>query len=282
MSVIIIIYHTSRFFYRLFVTVGAAVYLYVRPSCPTSIIIPSVLSISIIGFLVLQLAAVFVDVMIMAVSNLGSLHNCAPRQNVVVLVYIGSAIFFGLTCWDIFNTFTVFSSGISNEQLANCTSYTLALTTYRAIVLSYWGMLLFLFGMYAILMDPFNCCVGSARLRHLEDDIITLKTMRDKVRVQSDSYYHIHPKQGAHSSNMSFSVYLRELIGRHCNRRKPGQITTPRKQAISDFTAIFKVIFEDFDYTFLDLSAGFKLASIYHEKLREQNKDPTDLIKKVQ
>ena len=268
--------------YRLFVTVGAAVYLHVRPSCEASVTFPSILSISIIGFIVLQLAAVIIDVMIMVASNLGSLSNFAPRQNVVVLVYIGLAVFFALIGWDIFNTHTVFHPGISNEQLANCTSYTSAVTMYRAIVLTYWGVLVFLFSMYAILMDPFNLCLSSDRLRHFEDDIITLKAARDKGRIQNDNYHPIRQKQGAHSSNISFSVYLRELIARQCNRHQPGRIITPRNQAISDFTAIFSVIFKDFDYTFLDLSAGFKLASLYHEKLREQNKDPADLIKKVE
>lgn len=266
--------------FRLFVSLGAAIYLFLHPDCAAiPVTIPPLLSFSIIGFMVLLLAAVVNDIVIMLVSNLGSLRNFTPRKNIDIFLYIGSAIFLGQIGWDVFSTYTVFSPQVINEQLTNCTSYMTAVTIYKAVVLSYWGIMAFLFCVYAILMDPCSRCLLSARLRNLEDDIIEVEQARNKRGEPNNTDYPIHSRQGAHNNKISCSVWLRQLCGK-CHERQ-GRISTPKEQALSDFAATFKVLFEDVDYAFLDIVAGLKLASLYHEKMREKNKDPTDLIKKV-
>ena len=270
----------NKLCHRFFVALGAAVYLFLHPSCGPTLTIPPLLSISIIGFMVLQLSATINDIIIMVISNLGSLRSFAPRKNIDIIIYISLVIYVGQIGWDVYSTYTIFSPQVVDEQLTNCTSYATAVKMYKAVVLSYWGVLVFLFCMYAILMDPFNCCLLSARLRNLEDDIIALEEARNTKRESNSDDYPTHLRQGAHSNNISCSVWLRQLCG-SCNKRR-GRISTPKKQALSDLAANFKVLFEDTDYAFLDIMAGLKLASLYHEKMREEDKDPIDLIKKVQ
>lgn len=267
-------------FFRLFVSLGAAIYLFLHPDCPAiAVTIPHLLSLSIIGFMVLLLAAVINDIVIMVVSNLGSLRNFTPRKNIDIFLYISSVIFLGQIGWDIFSTYTIFSPQVIDEKLTNCTSYMTAVTVYKVVVLSYWGILVFLFCVYVILMDPCSRCLLSARLRNLEGDIIEVEQARNKKREPNSTDYPIHSRQGAHSNKISCSVWLRQLCGK-CNERR-GRISSPKEQALSDFAATFKVLFEDVDYAFLDIVAGLKLASLYHEKMRENNKNPADLIKKV-
>ncbi len=263
--------------FRLFVALGVAIYLFLHPGCKA--ISPPFLSTSIIGFMVLQLAAVINDVVIMIISNFGSLRNFTPRKNIDIFLYTGFAIYLGLIGWDIFSTYTVFSPQVTDEQLTNCTTYMTAATVHKVVVLSYWGVLVFLFCMYAILMDPCSRCLLSARLRNLEDDIIEVENARNKKREPNSSDYPIHSRRGAHSNKISCSIWLQQLCGKYNKRR--GRISTPKEQALSDFAAAFKVLFEDVDYTFLDIVTGLKLVSLYHEKMREINKDPTDLIKEV-
>ena len=269
-------------FFRLFVSLGAAIYLFLHPDCAAiPVTIPPILGLSIIGFMVLLLAAVINDIVMMVVSNLGSLQNFTPRKNIDIFLYIGFVIFLSQIGWDVFSTYTVFSPLVINEQLTNCISYNTAITVYKVVVLSYWGILILLFCVYAILMDPCSRCLLSARLRNLsfEDDIIEVEQARNKRGEPNSTDYPIHSRQGAHSNKISCSIWLRQLCGK-CNERR-GRISTPKEQALSDFAATFKVLFEDVDYAFLDIVAGLKLASIYHEKMREKNKDPTDFIKKV-
>ena len=260
-------------------SLGAAIYFFLHPDCATvPVTLPPLLSLSIIGFMVILLAALINDMLIMVVSNLGSLRNFTPRKNIDILLYIGFVIFLGEIGWGVLNTYTVFSPQVATDE-TNCTSYMMAVRLYKAVVLSYWSIVVFLFCMYAIVMDPCNRCLLSARLRNLEDDIIEVEQARSERKEPNVTNYLIHYKQGVHSNKMSCTVWLRQLCAKRTERQ--GQISTPREQALSDFTTTFKALFEDINYSFLDIMAGLKLASLYHDKMRENNKDPTDLIKKV-
>ena len=256
---------------RFYVTLGAAIYLFLHPGCETpSLDIPLVLSISIIGFMVVQLAGIINDSIIMAISNLGSLSNFEPRKKIEIFVCIGAIIYFTEVSWDIYSTYSVFSPHVTAEQITNCSSYATALKIYQGVILSHWGIVIFLFLLYLFWLDPFHLVHLTSRPQQFEDDLAELEKTRRKE-------YPAHPKRGVHSNAISCIIWLKQC----CKKRG---ISTPRQQALRDLANAFEMLFEgieDMDYTFLDIVSGFKLMSVYHEKLRERNKDPAELIIKV-
>lgn len=247
----------------------SALHLFLRLDC-IALVIPTLLIVSVIGFMVIQFAGIVNDSIIIAISNMGSLRNYSPRKGIEIFIYTGWIIYLIEIGWDVYSTYTVFSPQVADEQLTNCTSYATALTIYKAVVLSHWGLLFILFTMFTLLMDPFNCCLLSTKLKDIENSILALEEDRSKMLQSTESGI------GVHRNPFDCAAWCRCSSG-------GGVTTNSRNNALRDMVHVFRVLFDDLPhkYTFLDLVAGFRLQLLYHNKLRESDKDPTYLIKKV-
>lgn len=215
--------------------------------------------------MVVQCAGIVNDIIIIVVSSTGSLSNFSPRKKIEIFIYIAWLIYLVEICWDVFNTYTIFSPQVVDEELNNCTAYFSALTVYRAVVLSHWGLVVILFVVFTFLLDPLNCCLLSAKINDIEQ---VLKDMEEAGNEQTGF-------PGLHRNPFNIAAWCQ-----CCDR---GDVASRRQNALSDLVHLFREIFDglETEYTFLDLVAGFRLQLIYHKKLRESGKDPTHLIKKV-
>ena len=117
-------------------------------------------------------------------------------------------------------------------------------------------------------MDPLGCYNLQSNIQKYYDDITDLENSRNDT---DSTVVPIGDKQGVHTNPASCVIWLRQC----CKKRK---VSTARKQALGDMVNTFRVLFEDWDYTFFDVRSGFKLMSLFHEKMREDNKDPARLI----
>ena len=239
----------------------SALHLFIHPNCQ-SLAIPTVLTISLIGFMVVQFGGILNDIIIIAVSSRGSLSNFSPRKKIEVFVYTGWAIYLVEIAWDAFSTYAVFSPEVQDEELGNCTAYATALTIYQVVILSHWGPVIMLFAIFIFMFDPLNCCLLSAKINDIEQ---VLEDMEQEGGEQTDF-------PGFHRNPFNFAVWCRCCDG-----------GANRKNALGDLVHLFRVIFDglETEYTFLDLVAGFRLQLIYHSKLRDSGIDPTHLIKEV-
>ena len=266
--------------------VGSAAYLFLHPDCAT-LSIPLILSVSVIGFMAIQLAGLTSDILIMVVSNLGSLGNFMPRRKIELFIYIGWAIYLCQIGWDVYSTYTIFSPQVVTEQLTNCTSYSTALTIYKAVILSHWAVVVFLFAAFSCLMDPCGVCLLATKLRDIEDDLKELERKREaRERIQSDeeSAAVDTSVEGVHKVYINCSTWAYQCRRHHCHSpcsRRDQEISASKEKALGDMLNVFRVLFEGMDYTFLDLLSGFKLALIYHEKMRSAGKDPAGMMIRV-
>ena len=273
--------------YRFFASLGAVIYLFLRPGCP-DLALPPLLSVSLIGFLVIQLAGAVNHVIIIITSSLGSLSDFMPRKKVDIFIYIGCVIYFVQIGWGVCSTYAVFSPQVVNDQLTNCTSFTTSLTINRAVILSHWAVVLLMFAGFACFLDPCGVCLVATKVKDIEDDLKAVEEKRKKAesRIQSDgedSTDFETSASGLHSINCAVCVYKcrqNYCSSQSCSRQGE-RISVSKENALRDFTNIFQVLFEGMDYTFLDLWSGFKLAMTYHEKLRENGRDPADVMRKV-
>lgn len=212
--------------------------------------------------MLVQFGGILNDVIIIAVSSRGSLSNFSPRKKIELFVYFGWAIYFVEIGWDTFSTYAIFSQEVQAEELGNCTAYSTALTIYKVVILSHWGVVIMLCVFFTFLLDPLNCCLLSAKINDIEQVLEDVE--------KSDSEHANFP--GLHRNPFNFAVWCCWCGG-----------GTNRKNALSDLVHLFRVIFDghETEYTFLDLVAGFRLQLIYHSKLRDSGIDPTNLIKEV-
>ena len=208
----------------------------------------------------IQLAGIVNDMIIMVVSSHGSLSNFEPRKKVEIFVYVSCVIFLTQVGWNVFSTYATFSPQVMDEELTNCTSYATAVDIYEGVVLSHWASLIFVILLHVLWMDPLRCCHLQSKIQEYHDSLTALD--------QSGS------SQGVHSNTASLTTWLKQC----CKRRG---LSTARRQALGDMVSTFKVLFEDWEYTFFDVRSGLKLMSLFHEKMREKNKDPAGLIIKV-
>ena len=262
--------------YRTFVALVSAIYLLQKDGCPAGLDIPTLLAVSVIGFMVIQLAGIFNDIAIIVSSTRGSLSNFSPRKIVEIFIYIGWIIYFVEIIWDIYSTYSVFSPPVTDEQHTNCTAYSTSLTVFRAVVLSHWGLEIILLVVFIFLLDPLNCCLLSAKFNDIETVVQVLEKEREKdSELETDA--HDHDQPGVHNNPFNWAVW--------CSRccKKEGVAADSRNNALRDLVHLFRVIFDglDTEFTYLDLIAGFRLQLIYHSQLRKSGNNPIDLIKKV-
>lgn len=254
--------------------IGAVVYLFLRPGC-LSLPVPIIFSISIIGFSVIQLAGIFNDLIIMVISNLGSLAVTEPRKKIEFFIYLAFSIYLFEIAWDSFSTYTVFSSPVSSPQL-NCTSYENVLTIYKAVVLIDWAVLAVIFVLFVILLDPLGCCLFSSLIRNIEEDL-----KRARAQVDNEEGTHEH-KPGVHKNHIDASLWLHRCKRRYCQCAKRGGLSNSEQEALGDVVKAFGVLFSDVDFTFTDILSGFRLALAYQRKLRsEVGGDPGGEMKNV-
>lgn len=250
------------YIYRILVAFASALQLFIRLECPT-LVIPTLLTVSVIGFMVIQFAGIVNDFVTIVISNMGNLKNVVPRRKIEIFVYIGWIIYTFEIGWDVYSTYAVFSPQVADKQLTNCTSYDTALKIYRAVVLSHWGVLFILFAIFTFLMDPFNRCQLRSKINYIESSILALEEDRSRI---------VKTQTGVHRNTFSCAALCRCCA-------EGGAL----KSTLGDVVHLFRVLFDglDVEYTFLDLVSGFKLLADYHKKLRESGKDPTNLIKRV-
>ena len=241
----------------------SAIHLHIHQGCP-SLSIPILLSVSLIGFMVLQFSSIVNDLVIIGISAAGSLKNYAPRQKIEYFLYIGWFIYVVEICWDAFSTYTIFSPPVATEQLHNCSSYSTSLIIYKVVVLSHWALLIISFSLFTFLFDPLNCCLLSARFNDIEQSIDESESAGGRSKLI-----------GVHRNPFSCATWCQ-----CCNR---GDVASNRNNALRDLVHVFRVIFDglETEYTFLDLVAGFRLQLTYHSRLRDSGRDPTQLIRKV-
>ena len=250
---------------RTIVALVTAVHLFLKDGCSSDVAIPVLLSVSIIGFIVVQFVGTVNDVVILLISSRGSLSNFTPRRNIELFVYVGWLMYLLEFGWDIYSTYAVFSPPVHRvaELDNNCTTYSVSLTIYKVVVLSHWGVLIMLFATFVFLLDPLNCCRLSTRFNDIEE------ALEDMDR-HEEGHYRL---SGVHRNPFSCALL--------CVGKKT--VGSNSKDALSDLVHLFRVIFDglETEYTFLDLLAGFRLQLMYHNKLRSDGKEPTHLIKKV-
>lgn len=261
--------------------IGTIVYLFLRPDC-LSLPVPTLLYVSIIGFSVIQLAGVFNDLVVMAVSNLGSLARTEPRKKVEFFIYVAFSIYLSEIAWDTLSTYTVFSETVSSLQV-NCTSYKNVLTIYRVVVLFDWTVLAVIFAIFFVLLDPLGCCLFRTLIRNIEDDL-------DRARLEADSedstVEHI---PGVHKNYIDASLWLHRCKRQCCQCFRRGGLSNSEQDALSDVVRAFGVLFSDVDFTFTDILSGFRLALVYHKKLTTKKDngcwvsggDPSEEMKNV-
>ena len=242
----------------------ALIHLFVHPGCTSNqLTIPPVLTASIAGFILLQALAIINDIVIMAISFTGSLMNYQPRKKIEVFVYIALIIYLLDVVWDAYSTFAIFSPElVEAEQLANCTSYSTSVTIYRVVILSHWALVVVSLSILVFIFDPLNCCLLSGQISDLE------KALKKWDKDENE-------RIGLHKNPFSIALWCR-----CCDR---SGVASNRKSALSDLAHIFRVIFDglEIQYTFLDIVAGFRLQLSYHSLLRDDDTDPTNLIKEV-
>lgn len=216
-----------------------------------------------IGFIVIQLTGIVNSIIIIIISNTGSLKNFLPRRRIEIFVYIGWIVYCVEVAWDIYSTYAIFSPQVKDEELTNCTSFVTGLTVYKAVVLSHWGIVIIVAAIFIFLLDPLNCCLLSARF----DDIDLMIQDRESGGENGIDY------AGVHRNPFNCALWCRRCFNS----------SNARKNALNDLVHLFRVIFDgnDTEYTYLDLFVGLRLQLIHHAKLRSSGKDPTHLIKRV-
>lgn len=239
--------------------IGTLVYLFLRPGC-SSLPVPIILFVSLIGFSVVQLAGVFNDLIIMAISNLGSLSRTEPRKRVEFFIYIALSIYLFEIAWDTFSTYTVFSDTVSSLQV-NCTSYRNVLSIYRAVVFIDWAVLAVIFAVFFVLLDPLGCCLFKSLIRNIEDD---LERARLEVDGEDGTVEH---RPGVHKNYIDGSLWLHRCKRQYCQCLRRGGLSNSEQDALSDVVKAFGVLFSDVDFTFTDILSGFRLALVYHRRL---------------
>ena len=248
----------------------SALQLFIHAGCSvTTPSIPLLLAVSVIGFVVIQLVGIVNTIIVIVISHTGNLMNVLPRRKIEIFVYISLLIYFVEVGWNIYSTYAIFSPQVEEEQPNNCTSYSTGLTVYKVVVLSHWGLVVFLTAMFIFLLDPLNCCLLGAKINDIEEAIQEW----DNERSNGNEGNH---RDGLHTNPFSCAIWCRG-----CNRGE--QALNSRKNALSDVVHLFRVLFDglETEYTFLDLLAGFRLQLVYHNEIRSSGKDPTDLIQKV-
>ena len=253
--------------YRIFVAVGALVYLLLRPGC-LSLPVPVILYVSVIGFALVQLAGVFNDLVILVISNLGSLAVTEPRKKVEFFIYIAFSIYMFEIAWDAFSTYTAFSSFVNSPlELANCTSYSNVVIIYKIVVLLDWAVLATIFLIFMALFDPLGCCLFKSLIRNIEDDL-------DRARLEADSEDGtIEHRPGVHKNYIDGSLWLHRCKRQYCQCCRRGGLSNSEQDALGDVVKAFGVLFSDVDYTFTDVLSGFRLALVYHRKLVSKQAD---------
>ena len=261
--------------------IGTIVYLFLRPGC-LSLPVPVLLYVSIIGFSVIQLAGVFNDLVVMAVSNLGSLARTEPRKKVEFFIYVAFSIYLCEIAWDSFSTYTVFSEAVSSPQV-NCTSYENVLIIYRVVVLVDWAVLAVIFAIFLVLLDPLGCCLFRTLIRNIEDDL-------ERVKLEADSEEGtVEHRPGIHKNYIDASLWLHRCKRQYCQCLRRGGLSNSEQDALSDVVRAFGVLFSDVDFTFTDILSGFRLALVYHRNLTTKNNnsywvsggDPSEEMKNV-
>ena len=248
--------------------IGTAIYLFFHPGCD-NFSLPAILSVSIIGYMLVLLAGVIDDIGVLVVSLLGSLSNYNPRRNIDVFLYAGLVIFLVQIGWDVFSTYTIFSAPVVSEQFTNCSSYSTALQIYQGVILSHWGLLVFLFFLYLVLMDPLGRCFLPSRIKDLQEEISELENARNA------SGHHLI-RLGLHGNSIGCIDWLLRCL--RCRRRG---ISTAGKKALSDLVSALGIVFEGMNYTYMDLWSGLRLTALFHKNMRKKDKDAVDLIVKV-
>ena len=265
---------------RIFVAVGTVAYLILRPGC-LSLSVPIIFYVSIIGFCLIQLAGIFNDLIIMGISNMGSLAVTKPREKVEFFLYIALFIYFFEFAWDAFSTYTVFSDPVSSLQ-ANCTSYSNVVNIYRAVVMIDWAVLAAIFVTFFILLDPLGCCLFSSLIRNIESDL-------ERARIEADGGT-IQHRPGVHKNYIDASLWMHRCKHQYCQCFRRGGLSNSERDALGDVVKAFGVLFSDVKYTSTDILSGFRLALVYHRKLFEKRKtggywqkggDPTEEMKNV-
>ena len=241
---------------RIFVAIGTIVYLILRPGC-LSLSVPVVLYASIIGFCLVQLAGIFNDLIIMGISNMGSLAVTKPREKIVFFLYIALFIYFFEFVWDAFSTYTVFSDPVNSIRV-NCTSYSNVVVIYRVVVMIDWAILAVIFITFFILLDPLGCFLFSSLIRNIEADL-------ERLRVEPDG--ESKPGHGVHENYIDASLWLHRCRRQYCQCLRRDGLSNSERDALGDVVKAFGVLFSDVNYTFTDILSGFRLALVYHRGL---------------
>ena len=258
----------------MFVSIGTIVYLFLRPGC-LSLPVPVIFIVSLIGFVAIQLAGLFNDLVVMAISNLGSLAVSEPRKKIEFFIYVAFLIYFIEVGWDSFSTYTVFSDTVTATDLINCTSYTNVLTIYRAVVLIDWAVLAAIFVIFSFFLDPLGCCMFRSMIRNIEADL-------EQSRVESDGGSESGEyRPGVHKNYIDASLWLHRCKRQYCQCLRRGGLSSSEQEALSDVVRAFGVLFSDVDCTFTDVLSGFRLALSYQRNLKRKSCDPTEEMRNV-
>ncbi len=246
--------------------IGTIVYLVLRPGCLT-LSVPGTLYVSIIGFSMIQLAGTFNDLIIMAISNMGSLAVTKPRDKIAFFLYIALFIYFFEFAWDAFSSYTVFSDSVSSLR-ENCTSYSNVVVIYRVVVMIDWAILAAIFITFFILLDPLGCFLFSSLIRDIEADL-------KRLRLEPDG----EPGHGVHENYIDASLWLHRCKHQYCQCFRRDGLSNSERDALGDVVKAFGVLFSDVNFTFSDILSGFRLALLYHKGLN--GGDPAEEMKHV-
>ena len=253
---------------RIFVVIGTIAYLVLRPGC-LSLSVPIILYVSIIGFSLVQLAGIFNDLIILGISNMGSLAVTKPRDKIAFFLYVALFIYFFEFAWDAFSTYTVFSGPVSSLRV-NCTSYSNVMIIYRAVVMIDWAVLAAIFVTFFILLDPLGCFLFSSLIRDIEADL-------KRLRVEADG--ESKPGHGVHKNYIDASLWLHRCKHQYCQCFRRDGLSNSEREALGDVVKAFGVLFSDVNFTFTDILSGFRLALVYHKGLT--GGDPAEEMKNV-
>ena len=248
--------------------IGTIAYLVLRPGC-LSLSVPIILYISIIGFSLVQLAGIFNDLVVMGISNAGSLAVPKPRDKIVIFLYIALFIYFFEFVWDAFSTYAVFSDPVSALRV-NCTSYSNVVIIYRAVVMIDWAILAVIFVTFFILLDPLGCFLFSSLIRDIEADL-------ERLRVEPDG--ETKSGRGVHQNYIDASQWLHRCKQQYCQCFRRDGLSNSERDALGDVVKAFGILFSDVNFTFTDILSGFRLALVYHKGLARG--DPAEEMKHV-
>lgn len=259
----------SFLMFRFFFSFAVCIAIFVQPDCSGRI--PTVLAVSVAGFIFLQLVAFMHKLTLLVASARGTIRE--PKHKFVrELLLIGVAIYIMEVIWAVYSTVAV----LERDTLENvsCEGFQKTFVTYVVLIWLNWLELALVALVYFSCLDRCKCfCCRAVCVLHChccKDPVISQETLTDDHHQNIEAKIKVTPTSHSLSASHLSSVFRDKI----CTCRRDG-LNNSKNIALRDISHALEVLYHDIKthYTVLDRLSGWMLVQKYHSQLLRQGND---------